>query len=481
MVLRRCVFSLILALAAIPASAATLCFEAEHVNAMTRPWEIVEYPGASGGLAISLPEGGGTGGCFVGEPGTARYTLKVPEAGSWSVWLRVRWNGVCSNSVMLSVGRVRRRVSTKTLGAWHWRRAGAFPLKAGTVEIRLSNREDGVWVDQILLTMDRLKLATKPEPANIIPTGSSKPELEPAVFMTCAAGGLGVLPPTDFKLKHKGGATVRLSRDALLVVRSTRPSPLIAWVRNNRLVDTTTKLSITGVKGIGIQGDSLRTLRLKAQEPLGKVVFNVSPEPGLARRRHPAYLRIEHGTGRIVGRRVWLMRSWQWLVTQAMPCPKDTGLKTTSPLERATGNGFPGRVPGVTWRVADDDAVTPFGLLDLRKAVADRTYVMAYAYTAVECEKAGEYLLDVQHDDMIRVWLNGEPVMLATRCVPSVLSRTLTKVTLKKGRNDLLAKICQGKNYWEFGVRFRTLGQEPAPVRGLDVAPLLTKKEDTPG
>jgi hypothetical protein len=41
-----------------------------------------------------------------------------------------------------------------------------------------------------------------------------------------------------------------------------------------------------------------------------------------------------------------------------------------------------------------------------------------------------------------------------------------------KGENHLLVKICQLKNYWEFGLRVLTPEMEPAPVTGEDVSRL---------
>ena len=46
------------------------------------------------------------------------------------------------------------------------------------------------------------------------------------------------------------------------------------------------------------------------------------------------------------------------------------------------------------------------------------------------------------------------------------------KVKFKKGNNDVLIKICQKKNYWEFGLKVLTIDGRPAPVFGRDVARL---------
>ena len=135
---------------------------------------------------------------------------------------------------------------------------------------------------------------------------------------------------------------------------------------------------------------------------------------------------------------------------------------------------------GVTWHAAGDDSTTPFGLLDMRRAVADKTYVMAYAYTRLVSPKEGEYCLDVRHDDMIRLWLNGEPVLTGLRAIPSDATRKLVKVHLKKGNNDIFVKICQKKNYWEFGLNVLTAEGKLAAVFGADIAGLVGEEKKRP-
>jgi hypothetical protein len=53
------------------------------------------------------------------------------------------------------------------------------------------------------------------------------------------------------------------------------------------------------------------------------------------------------------------------------------------------------------------------------------------------------------------------------------LTRQLVPVQLRKGPNDVLVKICQLQNNWEFGLRFVSDSARPVPVTGLTTAPLV--------
>ena len=132
---------------------AVLVYEAEHANYLTYPFEIVESAGASGSLALSIPESAGSSEAFDGDSGSARFHLVVPEKKNWRLSLRVRWNGACSNSLFVRMnGAEPRKVASEAFQRWHWVQAGAWDLAAGEHELELLNREDGVWVDQVVLT-----------------------------------------------------------------------------------------------------------------------------------------------------------------------------------------------------------------------------------------------------------------------------------------------------------------------------------------
>jgi len=89
--------------------------------------------------------------------GGAKYIVDVPCNVLCNVWVRVWWEGSCGNSLYyrhpdgttLAVG------NDGTYNAWHWLRVpGTFKFHKGKNVFYLLNREDGIRIDQILITGD---------------------------------------------------------------------------------------------------------------------------------------------------------------------------------------------------------------------------------------------------------------------------------------------------------------------------------------
>lgn len=464
-----------------PLLASSLCFEAELANEITLPFEIVERKGASGGLAVGIPEGAGCGQIFRGDGGMSTYRIPLVEDGTYSVWLRAWWNGTCSDSIFLSVGGSKpRKASSGKHQRWHWVWGGSWKLTSGTTEIQLKDREDGIWVDQIFISTEKAQPTTGPLEAGIIPGVAGAECREPRLHLGSASRAEKVLPPTDFRLAHWTFSMVPLEPMRTIVIGLDEPVRLPLWLRSNSLKEASGEVEIVTEAPVRIEPESKQKFHIKEGVPLDNVQFTILPRHGMKRRCYPLFVRVRHKGGKLEGQRLVLLRPFDWVVTNDMPCPETTGIGTRSPVEANIRLGFPGPAEGVSWHAAGDDATTPFGLLDMRKAVADKTYVMAYAYTCLVSPEEGEYCLDVRHDDMIRLWLNGVPVITSLRSIPSDSTRKLVKVKFKKGDNNILVKICQKKNYWEFGLRVLTLDGRPAPVFGRGVARLVGKGRKRP-
>jgi hypothetical protein len=73
-----------------------------------------------------------------------------------AVWLRTRWNDGCGNSVLVALdgGEPVSVGNDGTYRAWHWIRGGRHPLTTGPHRLDIIPSEDGVAVDQILITDD---------------------------------------------------------------------------------------------------------------------------------------------------------------------------------------------------------------------------------------------------------------------------------------------------------------------------------------
>lgn len=137
-----------------------ICWEAESARSVEPPMKVSSFEGASA-TCLEIPEGAGNPPKVMA--GKAVYEVDLPAAGSYVLWCRVRWNGECSNSFTVSVDGKTPFLfgEDATYRQWHWvrypisRTSKPLRLEAGRHTIEIRNREDGIWLDQILLSADR--------------------------------------------------------------------------------------------------------------------------------------------------------------------------------------------------------------------------------------------------------------------------------------------------------------------------------------
>ena len=119
-------------------------------------WPAID--GASGGRYLQIPQG-------AGKPpendGRARLQFEVRKAGTYQLWARVWWLDGCGNSIGFALNGSKSFTfgQDASYGKWHWvqapRRLQQLELEPGIDVLEISAREDGVAVDQILLTLNR--------------------------------------------------------------------------------------------------------------------------------------------------------------------------------------------------------------------------------------------------------------------------------------------------------------------------------------
>jgi len=147
-----------------------VCFEAETATKLTPPLRLVEpgkpaagekmplIKGASNERYLEIPEG-------VGKPpatgGDAEFAFDIPDAGTYYLWCRVWWLDGCGNSLGMNIDNAPAFTfgQDATYKTWHWVKAPLklkqLDLNAGRHHLKISNREDGVALDQILFTQER--------------------------------------------------------------------------------------------------------------------------------------------------------------------------------------------------------------------------------------------------------------------------------------------------------------------------------------
>ena len=160
-----------------------ICFEAESAGSISAPlqigsltnripnpnWHGVE--GASGGKYVEIPDrveesppSPANGEAKSPAPlpsGEAVYTFEVPRDATYFLWCRVWWADECGNSFTMSFDKAIPFTFGEdgTFKFWHWVKAPQklkqLELSKGKHTLAIRSREDGVRLDQILLTTDR--------------------------------------------------------------------------------------------------------------------------------------------------------------------------------------------------------------------------------------------------------------------------------------------------------------------------------------
>ena len=128
--------------------------EVEAAQNLSGSMTIADDPDVGGGKFVYVPARDKNA-----EPtGRLEFTLDVPVQGEAYFWFRTLWKSECNNSVFLQVpGRPRIEVGEDgNYKRWHWVRVpGTVPLEDGSQKIVITEREDDVGIDQIVVTTNK--------------------------------------------------------------------------------------------------------------------------------------------------------------------------------------------------------------------------------------------------------------------------------------------------------------------------------------
>ncbi len=167
------------------AAGSRVCVEAESATPVEPPMLLIAQAsppegtkpvdGASAGAYLEIPEGRGNPPKVT--TGKATLSLDLPADGAYTLWCRVYWEGECSNSFSVQIDD--RPVfligEDATFKTWHWvrypvaRTATPIVLAKGPHTLSFLNREDGVRLDQVLLSADKRFVPIDVEPAGSRP------------------------------------------------------------------------------------------------------------------------------------------------------------------------------------------------------------------------------------------------------------------------------------------------------------------------
>ncbi len=454
----------------------SLCFEAELANRVEPVFEIREDPECSGGRELVIRQGAGGGQAHPGRNGTCRFAIDVPRTGRYRAWLRMHLLDGCSNSIYVVPPNGPRLVVTDGLyNRWHWIRSPAFRLDKGTRELILENREDGVGVDQILLSDSAVPPPWGLLRANCIPGvpgfNAEYDELEISV-----SGAGPDVPPRPAR-RHDVSHWIRAPGELPDFVPATgvfpgRPVVLQVWLRNNSAVPKSGSVLFKGSENFAVLPARRQPFEVLPNS-LSRVTFEVEAPAALAIGEHPVRFHVR--TERVLRRaRARLVRPLEWRVVGPFHNPAGAGLDRMHGPEREKDLSatYPGKFGEVRWReLPPREAYTAFAFADLQRLFGGQVdWAAAYARTMIEADRDGEVMLSVMGDDMVRVWIDGKVAVTADASLPATLNRRVSRIVLAKGRHTVLVKSCQTHNYWEFYVSFRVFPGQGLKVRGIPLS-----------
>jgi hypothetical protein len=163
--------SLMLAAAPVVFAEQTVCLDAVSASFLEAPMEIASATnapldlrdkiakGASGGRYLEIAQGKGNPPDVA--TGKAVFTIDIPEDGDYILWCRTWWSDECGNSFFINLDEAKPFTlgEDSTFKTWHWVKAPArlkqLTLTKGPHTLTVRNREDGVKLNQVLLTNDK--------------------------------------------------------------------------------------------------------------------------------------------------------------------------------------------------------------------------------------------------------------------------------------------------------------------------------------
>ena len=153
-----------------------------------------------------------------------------------------------------------------------------------------------------------------------------------------------------------------------------------------------------------------------------------------------------------------------WYLLGPFNAPGFTGFETSFPPEKEVNLDatYKGKSGG-TIRWTRHQSSDRFGQLNLIRSIASVKEAVGYAYTELDSETDQQVDLRCGADDNLTVWINGKIAFRRLQWLNGTrLDRFTARATLKKGRNRVLVKVCQGPqhknpavpNNWSLQVRF---------------------------
>jgi len=105
-----------------------------------------------------------------------------------------------------------------------------------------------------------------------------------------------------------------------------------------------------------------------------------------------------------------------------------------------------GKTGEIRWKLYETKQ--SMGQLNLIQAIAPVKEAVGYAYTELNSPRSQKAQVRCGADDNLTIWLNGKKVLSRLQWLNGTrLDRFTASIQLRKGRNQLLVKVCQGPQH----------------------------------
>lgn len=155
----------------------------------------------------------------------------------------------------------------------------------------------------------------------------------------------------------------------------------------------------------------------------------------------------------------------EWLVIGPFDDEGKKGLDIAYPPEGGfdPAAALPGKVRQVRWRPLPAEARRA-GFADLGTALRPAREAVVYALATVESPREQRVRVHLGASGAVKLWVNGALALSDAAYHPARLDQVAAAVTLRKGPNRLLVKLCHGEGRMRFALRVATAGGEPLPL-----------------
>jgi C-terminal processing protease CtpA/Prc len=148
-----------------------------------------------------------------------------------------------------------------------------------------------------------------------------------------------------------------------------------------------------------------------------------------------------------------------WMIIGPFDNTDGNGFNSEYPPEKGMdlAREYPGKEGNVKWFRPKRGRID--GIVDLAALLGRVNWAVAYAATSVQSPETREVQLRIGSDDDVKVWLNSELVLSRNVDRPAVPDEDIVPVTLQKGQNQLLLKVCNRLYSWGFYARITDVNE----------------------